>query len=312
MVEVCVHYSVVVFLSNMFVIKNKTLFLIISTVLVITSIILISVKGLNMGIDFVGGSLTEVTYTTERPELSDIQNSLQEAGFESVTLQPTGDAGLFVKTKDLVELEHQALLEALSSESSLQEDAFTSIGPSIGAELKNKATIALIVVALAIILFIAYVFRTVSEPVSSWRYGLIAVVTLIHDVIITTGAFALLGIFTGAEVDALFVVALLTVLGLSVNDTIVVFDRVRENLRENKGKLSFDTIVGKSLNQTYARSINTSLSTIIVLVALVIFGPESTKMFALTLTFGMFFGTYSSIFLASPLLVKFYEWQKNK
>jgi len=296
----------------MFVIKNKNLFIWISTILVLASIVFVSIKGLNFGIDFVGGSLTEVTYLEDRPALGDIQTSLTDAGFDSAIVQPTGENSLFVKTKDLVESEHVVLIDALSQYGQLQEDSFTSIGPSLGKELQNKAMLALIVVGLAIILFIAYVFRSVSEPVSSWRYGFIAVLTLIHDVILTTGVFALLGVFTGAEIDALFVVALLTVLGLSVNDTIVVFDRVRENLTNNKGKLEFDAVVGKSLNQTYARSINTSLSTIIVLLALVFFGPESTKMFALTLTFGMFFGTYSSIFLASPLLVKFYEWQKNK
>lgn len=296
----------------MFVIKNKTIFIWISTILVLASIIFVSVQGLNFGIDFAGGSLTEVTYVDGRPVLEEIQGSLNSKGFESATLQPTGDSSLFVKTKDLIESERVALVEALSVNGQIQVDSFTSIGPSVGKELQNKAAIALIVVTLAIILFIAYVFRTVSEPVSSWKYGFVAVVTLAHDVILTTGVFAVLGVVGGAEVDMLFVVALLTVLGLSINDTIVVFDRVRENLRENKGKFGFDVVVGKSLDQTYARSINTSISTIIVLVALVIFGPDSTKMFALTLTFGMFFGTYSSIFLASPLLVKFYEWQKNK
>lgn len=263
-----------------------------------------------MGIDFVGGSLTEVTYQipVDSENLGfrsfDIETALQGAGFTSVLVQPTEETGFFIRTLALSESERVLLLETLETLGSFEEDSFTSIGPSLGRELQNKALIALIVVALAIIMFIAYVFRGVSKPVSSWKYGFVAVVTLLHDVILTAGAFGLLGMFmVGVEVNALFVVALLTVLGLSVNDTIVVFDRIRENLKENNGEKPFKEVVGKSLSETYTRSINTSLSTLIVLIVLAIAGPVSTKVFALTLAFGMFFGTYSSIFLASPLLV---------
>jgi len=298
--------------KHMFVIKNKKIFIGVSLTLFLASLIFIFVQGLHFGIDFTGGSLTDVTYPDGRPDISLIQTSVEEAGFSNIVLQPTDEFGLSVKTQDLVEEQRVALLKALNIDGTMQEDSFTSIGPSIGKELQNKATIALIFVTLAIILFIAYVFRTVSEPVSSWKYGFVAVFALVHDVVLTTGAFALISVFTGAQVDMLFIVALLIVLGLSINDTIVVFDRIRENLQRNKTETSFDIVVGKSLDQSFTRSINTSLSTIIVLMALVIFGPESTKMFALTLTFGMFFGTYSSIFLASPLLVTFYEWQKPK
>ena len=263
-----------------------------------------------MGIDFVGGSLTEVTYQilADSENLGfrsfDIETALQGVGFTSVLVQPTEETGFFIRTLALSESERVLLLETLETLGSFEEDSFTSIGPSLGRELQNKALIALIVVALAIIMFIAYVFRSVSKPVSSWKYGFVAVVTLLHDVILTAGAFGLLSMFmVGVEVNALFVVALLTVLGLSVNDTIVVFDRIRENLKENNGKKPFKEVVGKSLSETYTRSINTSLSTLIVLIVLAIVGPASTKVFALTLAFGMFFGTYSSIFLASPLLV---------
>lgn len=276
------------------------------------SIVFISVQGLNLGIDFVGGSLTEISYPEGRPELVDIRSEITAAGFTNAIVQPVGDIGLSIKTQDLTEDERVALFNALGVGQVSVEESFTSIGPSIGKELQSKAVTALIMVSIAIILFIAYVFRGVSKPISSWKYGAIAVVTLVHDVILTTGAFALIGLFTNAQIDSLFIVALLTVLGLSVNDTIVVFDRIRENLKENISNKSFTQIVGMSLSQTYTRSINTSLSTIIVLVALVIWGPESTKMFALALSFGMFFGTYSSIFIASPLLVWVYERQKRK
>lgn len=296
----------------MFAIKNKKIFLLSSLVLVVASLLYIIFSGLNPSIEFTGGSMIEVKYEVERPHTATIENIVSGAGF-GATIQPVGEKGLVVKTKDLKENERQELLKVLNVTGDMQEVSFTSIGPSIGQELKTKATVSLIIVSIAIILFIAYAFRHVSKPVSSWKYGFVAIITLIHDVVLTAGVFAILGHVSGAEVDMLFIVALLTILGLSVNDTIVIFDRIRENIQRNiNGTKTFQTVVGESLNQTYARSFNTSLSTIIVLVALTLFGPESTKMFALTLTFGMFFGTYSSIFLASPLIVQMYEWQKNK
>jgi preprotein translocase subunit SecF len=296
----------------MFAIQNKKIFLLSSLSLVIVSIVLIFTYGLKPSIEFTGGSMLEVSYSNQRPEISEIENSIQNAGFSAV-IQPAGDSTLIVKTKDIQETEKQELLQALNVNGDMEEISFTSIGPSIGHELKTKAIYSLIIVSIAIILFIAYTFRKVSKPVSSWKYGFVAIITLVHDVVLTAGVFAILGITTGAEVDMLFIVALLTILGLSVNDTIVIFDRIRENIQRNVDQIKpFRLVVGESLKQSYARSLNTSLSTIVVLLALAFFGPESTKMFALTLTFGMFFGTYSSIFLASPLLVQMYEWQKNK
>ena len=204
--------------------------------------------------------------------------------------------------------EHLQLLGALSESGKvgLKEISFNSIGPSVGKELTRKSIVALVLVSLAIITFIAYAFRKVSEPVSSWKYGLIAIVTLLHDVAIPAGIFVIFSHYFGAELDTLFVVAVLTILGLSVSDTIVIFDRIRENLRlnvENKVKEVFSLTVGKSLEQSFARSIATSMTVILVLISLVLFGPVTTKYFALMLTAGMFFGTYSSIFLASSLLV---------
>ena len=297
----------------MWVIKNRKIFVGISILFVLGSLILIFIEGLKFGIEFNGGSLTEVAYISERPEMTDIKAQIQELSFGEFLAQPTDENGVFVKTKSLTESERASLVNALSfdGQQQIEEKAFTSIGPSVGQELKTKSTIALIVVSLAIILFIAYAFRGVSKPVSSWKYGIIAIITLIHDVIVATGAFAVMGKIMGAEVDTLFVVALLTILGLSVNDTIVVFDRVRENLK-NKFSNDFKEVVGNSVDQTYARSINTSLSTIIVLLALFFFGPETTKVFAMTLAVGMFFGTYSSVFLASPLLVMFESGQNKK
>ncbi len=297
----------------MWVIKNRKIFVILSSLFVLGSLFLIFVQGLKFGIEFEGGSLTEVEYVGERPEILEVADSVEALGFGEVVVQPTQTNGVFIKTRDLSPEERVSLISVISDEGKTEviEKSFTSIGPSVGQELKSKSTIALILVSLAIILFIAFTFRGVSKPVSSWKYGIIAIITLIHDVIIATGAFAIMGKIAGAEVDTLFVVALLTILGLSVNDTIVVFDRVRENIK-NKISKDFKVVVGTSLDQTYARSVNTSLSVVIVLLALFFFGPESTKIFSMTLAVGMFFGAYSSVFLASPLLVIFESLQKKQ
>ncbi len=300
----------------MFIVKNKKIFVIASLVLVVASIVLVSVFGLKVGIDFKGGALTEVVYDTVRPEQETLNQNLESLDLGSVLIQPTGEMGYIVKTRDLTDAEHGALLKSLSLDgaNTLKEINFNSIGPSVGRELTRKAIIAVILVSLAIIFFIAYAFRKVSRPISSWKYGLIAIVTLLHDVIIPVGLFALLSHYFGAELDTLFVVAVLTILGLSVSDTIVIFDRIRENLsKEAKiDKANFSQIIGDSLSQSFARSISTSLTVILALLALVFFGPDTTKYFAIMLTAGMFFGTYSSIFLASPILVMIYEHQTKK
>jgi preprotein translocase subunit SecF len=299
----------------MFIIKHKKIFIGISAVLATLSILSLFTFKLNIGIDFKGGALTEVAYTIERPVQEVVEANLQTLDLGSVLIQPTGDLGYIIKSRDLNEVEHADLLKALSmgGKNTVEEKSFNSIGPSVGRELTRKAIIAIILVSLAIICFIAFAFRGVSKPVSSWRYGFIAIVTLLHDVAIPVGIFTVLSHYYGVEIDTLFVVAVLTILGLSVSDTIVIFDRIRENLKaENLNKVNFAEVVGHSLDQSYVRSISTSLTVILVLLALVFFGPSSTKYFALMLTSGMFFGTYSSIFLASPLLVLTEEWQKSQ
>lgn len=300
----------------MFIIKYKKIFLSISALLVVLSLTALLVFGLNIGIDFKGGALTEVVYKEARPVQADLNPLLENLGYGSVLLQPTGDLGYIVKTRDLNDAEHAKILETMSmgKADSLTEMSFNSIGPSVGRELTRKAILAISLISFAIICFIAFAFRKVSRPVSSWRYGFIAIVSLLHDVIIPVGIFTVLSHYYGAEVDSLFVVAVLTILGLSVSDTIVIFDRIRENIRSqvSASKMNFSEVVGHSLEQSFVRSISTSLTVILVLLALFFFGPVSTKYFALMLTAGMFFGTYSSIFLASPLLVLTEEWQNKK
>ena len=296
----------------MFIIKYKKIFIGISLGLVLLSILALFTFKLNIGIDFKGGALTEVAYTGEIPSQEALDAKIQTLGFGSVVLQPTGETGYIIKSRDLNEVEHASLIKALSldGKNTVEEKSFNSIGPSVGRELTRKAVIAIILVSIAIICFIAFAFRGVSKPVSSWKYGFIAIVTLLHDVLIPVGIFTVLSHYYGVEVDTLFVVAILTILGLSVSDTIVIFDRIRENIKsQNINKINFGEIVGHSLDQSYVRSISTSMTVILVLLSLVFFGPASTKYFALMLTSGMFFGTYSSIFLASPLLVLVSEKQ---
>ena len=191
----------------------------------------------------------------------------------------------------------------------VEELHFETIGPSIGKELKRRATYAIVIALLVIIAYIAWSFRRVSKPVASWKYGVAAIVALFHDVILVVGVFALLGRYAGIEIDTAFIAALLTVLGYSVNDTIVVLDRVRENLpRSNEDFLG---TVNASINQTLARSINTTLTTVLALIALLLFGGETIRYFILALTIGIASGAYSSIFIAAPILVIWEKWQRR-
>ncbi len=292
----------------MWVIKYRKFFYLLSGFALLASLAAMIFFGLNFGIDFKGGTIVELNYTGTRPAIDDIRAAVNKLNLGTVSVQPTGDQGLVMRLRTITNDEKNTLIQAaaLNATSSVVEKQFSSIGPSLGAELAQKAIIAISLVSLLIILFITFAFRGVSRPVSSWKYGLIAIATLVHDLLIPTGVFAYLGAIHGTEIDALFLTALLTILGLSVNDTIVVFDRIRENL---KLKISphFEETVGISLSQTFTRSINTSLTVILALLALYFFGGETTRDFALALTIGMIVGTYSSIFIASPLLV---TWNK--
>jgi len=292
----------------MYIIEKRKIFFGISGTLMVVSLFLILALGLNFGIDFKGGSLTEISYPGGRPDLLIIKENIRTLDLGEFVIQGTGERGVLIKTRELRENEHNLLITALSNngEFIVSEERFTSIGPVIGRELRKRAIISISLVIVLIIIFIAYVFRKVSHPVRSWKYGVVAIIALFHDILIPTGLFAILGKVTGAEVDTLFVTALLAILGLSVNDTIVVFDRIRENLRLKISK-DFSETVGVSLRQTITRSINTSLTTLFVLLTLLFFGPESTRNFALVLSVGLVAGTYSSIFLASPLLVMIEE-----
>lgn len=303
------------------IVKYRKIFYIISALLMVASITAVMTWGLNFGIDFKGGAILEITYTENRPEIEKVQDIIGVQNIGEASIRPTGDRGYIIRTKALSEQERASFVKALGqNKKGFEIVRSDSIGPILGKELQNKAIISIILVIVAIVLFITFAFRKVSEPVSSFKYGLIAIVALIHDIIIPTGAFAILGHYQGLEIDALFVTALLVILGFSVHDTIVVFDRVRENLKndkENQDKKRvparpFDLVVGDSISQTFTRSINTTLTVLLSLIALYYFGPEATHSFALALLIGIAAGTYSSVFLGSPLLVTVQKWQEKR
>jgi preprotein translocase subunit SecF len=291
----------------MIIIRYKNIFFAITGAIVIVALASIFMFGLHAGADFTGGTLVQATYASGRPAPTALEQSLNAAGFKGYSLREANTNDYVLRTGAITNDQRGSLPKTLSvGTNTATISQLTEVGPTIGVELRNKAWIALGLVLLCILLFIAFAFRKVSEPISSWIYGLIALVTLVHDIIVPVGFFAFLGYLTGAQVDTLFVTAVLTVLGFSIHDTIVVFDRVRENLRINHDrnrKEPFGETAGRSLNQTFVRSINTSLTVLFTLLVLYMIGPASTRDFALTLLVGITAGTYSSIFLATPLLV---------
>lgn len=302
----------------MFVIKHRIVFLLLSGFFVLVSLVVIFVGGLQFSIDFTGGSILEVLYTLERSPVEDLEAKLLGEQFTDFVIQPIGEKGVLVRTEILTDKEHSRLLEILGTkgETPFVEKRSSLVGGVVGEELRGKAWIALVLTSLAIILYIAFAFRKVSEGVSSWVYGMVAVAALIHNIIIPTGVFAILGhYFIEYQIDILFITALLAIFGFSVNDTIVIFDRVRENLRhnkENRENKTFDVIVGESIEQTLTRSINISLAIALVLTALYFLGAPSTREFSFVLGLGVLFGTYSSICFAAPLLVWFESRKSGK
>ncbi|HMO79043.1 MAG TPA: protein translocase subunit SecF [Candidatus Paceibacterota bacterium] len=300
----------------MFVINYRKIFYTISILLIGFSVFAISFWGINFGIDFTGGSILEIRFQDEKLQKNDLLNTLNGLDLQrEFSVRETGDSGYIIRAKELSDEQKSLVINAISETGkSFEEVRFNNVGPTLGKELQNRALLAMFLVILAIVIFIAIAFSQVSKPVSSWKYGIVAVITFIHDVIIPIGLFAILGRFYGVEVDTLFVIAILVVLGYSINDTIIVFDRIRENLKEIPEKIrkeKFSEVVGKSLSQTISRSINTSLTTLVTLLALFLVGGDATKWFSLALMSGILAGTYSSIFFAAPMLVTFNKLDKQ-
>ena len=290
----------------MVIATHRTFFFWLTGLILAGAIGAIAVFGLPLSIDFTGGSLIHVAFPEGRPALSVVQSEVESVPVGTVSVRALGSDAVSIRARTLTLEEHAQILSVLSEKNPITELSYTSVGPTLGSQFEKKALWAIAAVALAVILYIAFAFRKVSRPVSSWGYGLTVVAILAHDLLIPAGFFAILAHFTGAEVDALFVTALLALLGYSVNDTIIIFDRVREHLATNEKtglKETFETTVGKSISETLTRSINTSLTVGLALLALALFGAAATRDFALVILVGVVAGTYSSILLAAPLLV---------
>lgn len=288
-------------------------FFVLPGILVALSIGAIALWGFNPGIDLAGGSLLQVRYEEERPEIGALTEAIESHELGEVIVQPTEETGYILRLRTLSQPEKETLDTTLGTFGEFEEVQYNSVGPSLSAELLQKAWWAIGLVVISTVLFIAFAFRGVSRPVSSFKYGFVAIITLVHDILIPAGLFAYMGHAYGTEVGALFIVALLTILGISINDTIVIFDRIRENLLKNEEAQRVEPyvdVVWQSITQTMARSVNTSLTVIVMLTTLLILGPDSTRELAIALTVGMVAGTYSSIFLAAPLLVLIEKYQK--
>jgi preprotein translocase subunit SecF len=308
----------------MFFIKHTTLSLAAVGIISLAALFAIVTYGIKLSPDFTGGSLVEMSFTGERPSKDVVQAAFTRAGASSVSVRDSGDSSLIVRSASLTGEQQGSISNTVAKDLNATIGRMTTVGPVIGNELYRKGMWAIFFVSLSILMYVAFAFRPQGKmskmkvkneaqgqgagllDVSSWYYGGIALLTLAHDILVPAGAIALLGHWYGIEADTLFITAILTILGYSINDTIVIFDRIREKVRSLAGKTqhvpTFPHLVGGALSETYGRSINTSLTTLIALIALYMFGPESTKMFALAMGLGVVAGTYSSIALAAPLL----------
>ncbi len=294
-----------------FIKLGKTLFGI-SMVLVLASIAIFIVPGPSLSIDFTGGTLMELTLPDEKnKEELDMAlrtfTSEQELGNVSIARTKTGS--FFLRLRTLSNEEHIALFNHLTAElGNVEESQFTTIGPTVGESLKQRSLVALGIACIAIIVYIAIAFRKIPRRLNSWKFGVAAVLALLHDVCITTGIFVVLSHTTTFEFDTLYVTALLTIIGYSVNDTIIIFDRIRENLILQEGRVRFEDLVSQSFHQTFTRTFNTAFSTLIMLFALYFLAAESVRWFVLALIIGIVIGTYSSYFIAPPILML---WRKR-
>jgi len=294
------------------IVKYRKVWYAISAVIFTVCVAAMAMYGIKLGIDFTGGSLMEISF--EKPvSTTDLRAHVLGLGYKDVIVQTTSTGGALLRMESLTEEKHQSLLQDLKKTygEKTVEQKFDSIGPVIGSELRRTAATGILIILIAIGLYVAFAFRKVTAPVESWKYGVLTIITAFHDVVVPLGLFAILGKFLNWEIDTAFVAAILTVLGYSITDTIVVFDRTRENLIKRVNP-SFEETVDLSIRQTIRRSLSTSMTTLLCLAAIFFFGGETTKPFALALIVGIFAGTYSSIFLASPALVTWYKWAQKK
>lgn len=304
------------------IIQKRKIWYFVSGILVLLSILSLMFFKLNLAIDFTGGSLLDIELTNSVNKNIDLSSGNSFAKYlnenisndktGNILVQKTSDKSFTLRFKEVGQEDKNALINNLKDkiDQNIKEMNFEAIGPVLGTELKKNTFKAIIIAFIAIVLYIAYAFRKVSYPIKSWKYGIIGIIALLHDIIITVGVFTILGVVLNIEVDMLFITALLTILGYSINDTIVIYDRIRENVLKIND--NFESVVNKSLNETMARSLNTTITTLLSLFAVFFFGGDSIKMFALALIIGITLGVYSSIFIASPLLVTLHNIESKK
>lgn len=293
------------------IIGKKYIYFAISIIVLIPGIISLVLFGLKTSIDFTGGSRFEYQLSSSQKG-TEVEEIIEKQGVDVASIQSGGKDRYLIRTKPIDEKKHQEVKQAVTSTiAGSKEIGFETVGPIIGQETTINAVKSVVVASLLIVIYIAFSFWKVPKPASSIRFGVCAIVALIHDVLVVIGLFSILGYLLGVEVDSMFVTALLTVIGFSVHDTIVVFDRIRENLRRMPG-IPFAEVVNASIIQTFGRSLNTSITVLLVLFTLLLFGGESTKWFVVALLVGILSGTYSSIFNAAPLLVVWQEFAEKR
>lgn len=279
-------------------------------VLILASIFCLIKFGLNLGIDFLGGTILEVSFE-QRLDNAVIQEKLNKLNLGEIIIQPTGEKGIILRLKSIDEAMHQQIISSLNEISKAEEKRFESIGPVIGKELRQKTISLMLISLIALLIYIAIAFRKLKWPISGWQYGIVSIITLFIDILIPFLALVLLGKFYNVQFTIPVVAALLTILGYTINDKVIIFDRVRENIltMPSQGGGNFVETVNQSLNQIIGRSLSTGSCTLFALLAIFLFGGETLKYFALTLIIGIIVGTYTSLFIASALLV---SWEMRK
>ncbi len=290
------------------IVKRRYLYFGISLLVIVPGMLGLLIWGLPLAIDFKGGSLLDIRFDTGIvPQPAQVTQLYAENGFGDAVVQTTGQSGLVIRSLQMTDAQRDQLVSLMESRfnATITVNRFESVGPSVGQEVAKRAAGAVGLAALGILLYITLAFRGVAH---AWRYGIAAIVAMLHDVAVVIGVEAILAHFLKWEVDSLFLTALLTVIGFSVHDTIVVFDRIRENLNVYR-RLPYETVVNHSIVQTLVRSINTQLTVMLTLLTLAMFGGLTIRHFVVTLLVGVFSGTYSSIFNASPILV---VWEKRE
>ncbi len=295
------------------IIGKKYWYFLFSLIIIIPGVISLALYGLNLSIEFTGGSNFAFSFPKELSvdKVATVKNIFTENNIKVVNIEESGNF-VYVKSQPVSEKQDIQITDSIKTKiGTFKQEQYDTVGPTIGSEITGNAVKALVIASILIVLYITWSFRKVPKPTSSFRFGVSAIVALVHDVLVLLGIFSILGHFLGVEIDSLFVTAALTVIGFSVHDTIVVFDRIRENLRRVGGE-NFSEVVNDSILQTLDRSLNTSLTVILVLVALLLFGGDTIRWFVVALLIGIISGTYSSIFNASPLLVVWQEIIEKK